>query len=153
MAWIRIASIDPGISTGLVISGITLRTDYVVVHHNLSHTFDDPNDVLSKLQSVHCRKIVMEQKPRFPSKEGLDNWETIYQTLLARGYKLAKTLQQGDIDIKSSYLFLIQPSHWKPFMSSRCNEVPKTDSRHSKDAACMLHYFVRMNYQKEIKYG
>lgn len=153
MANVKIASIDPGISTGLIVSNIIERTTYITIQPKLICTLDNPENVMAELQANRCRLIVMEQRPNLPSKEGLENWEVIYQWIMAHKYRRANTLMY-DHDNRNPTLFLIQPSQWKPFMKFRLKEVPKTDSKHSKDAACMLYYFIKMNHKmKEIEYG
>jgi hypothetical protein len=148
-----IASIDPGVTTGLVIAHVKARVTQVTV------TPVCVDDISTNLLSIvfvctsyRCCNIFMEQKPAHPSKEGLDNWELLYQSLLMHNYTPVTTGKIGDS--KRRTLFLVQPSHWKPFMKNRKALLPKPLPHHARDAFMMLHYSIQINYpDKEIVYA
>jgi len=149
----HIASIDPGVTTGLVIAYIKPRVDQVTITPVLVEDIVTNHSVImSHAIQYRCRNVFMEQKPAHPSKEGLDNWEFLFQKFTATyGYMPATTGKIQDHPSQHKVLWLIQPSHWKPFMKARTNLLPKNLPHHAKDACMMLHYSIQINYpDKEI---
>ena len=148
----HIAAIDPGVTTGLVVVNYTPRVSQMTVHvqHAAQHADATAALIVSIIRSLRCRTVVMEQKPKNPSKEGLDNWESIYQRLLTQDYGVSHNMH---IDHHSARtIFFVQPSQWKPFMKSRAKDTPFRQ-HHVADAGRMLHYFLQVNYpEKEINY-
>lgn len=151
----NVASIDPGVTTGLVISYVKVRIDIVTITPLLVVDNENQPTVMSLIRSNKCRNVFMEQKPSRPSKEGLDNWEWLFQKLTETDhYNLAKNMFIQQQDPSRRRLYLIQPSHWKPFMKNRRALLPKPLPHHARDAFMMLHYAIQVNYpNKEIIYA
>lgn len=152
---LNIASIDPGVTTGLVIALINPRVDTVSVKPLWIEDHTSQPMVLSRVLTSKCRIVFMEQKPAHPSKEGLDNWEWLMHRMLGSyKYHMAHSSLIQDHTKNQRHLFLIQPSYWKPFMKNRRALLPKNLPHHAKDAFMMLHYSIQINYpDKEIVYA
>jgi hypothetical protein len=150
-----IAAIDPGVKTGLVISNVLPRNDIVTIAPVVIDDIVEKDMIIPTILQYHCRNIFMEQKPAHPSPEGLDNWEFLFHGLLGgHNYHLAKTKEMKDCSRQLRMLFLVQPSHWKPFMKNRKALLPKPLPHHAKDAFMLLHYSLQINYpDKEIVYA
>jgi hypothetical protein len=148
-----VAAIDPGVTTGVVAAFVKPRVDIVTIQLHLVQDISDPSTVSLTVAGLRCHNIFVEQKPSRPSKEGLDSWEIIVNSFVC-DYKY-RTVTSGRLgDYKERTMFLVQPSHWKPFMKARRSLLPKGLPHHAKDALLMLHYAIQINYpDKEIIYA
>ena len=148
----NIISIDPGVTSGVVIAYFTPRVDSLSVHLVWQGTDTNPGMIYSRMKTNRCRTVVMEQKPTHPSQEGLDTWEALYQRFLVDGANISHDLALERRNPKKPVVYFVQPSQWKPFMKSRSKDVPVIE-HHAADPARMLHYFLQVNFMdKEIYY-
>lgn len=150
-----IASVDPGVTTGLVIALVTPRVNQVTIKPVFIEDHDSQPMVISRIRTHHCRNVFMEQKPSRPSKEGLDNWEFLFHKLMGTdNYFATDNIRMQYQPKNRRSVFLVQPSSWKPFMKNRRALLPKNLPHHAKDAFMMLHYSIQINYpDKEIVYA
>lgn len=150
----HIASIDPGVTTGLVIAKVIIGTDYVRVSKEVACELYAPSIVLENVFSHACSKVVIERRPHNASKEGTDTYEAIYRTL--KLYKFTETLLSlSPLDKNLKQMYLYGPGQWKPFMRSRRKDVFPGErfTSHIADAANLLHYFLVLNnLEKRIVY-
>lgn len=155
----NIASIDPGQTTGAVICRFDAGVDLVNIRKQDTYSLQQEHlsTFLESLRKEKCRLVVMEDKPSNPHKQLLEAWNFLYYGLLEEGYRFTNSKMYDTYSKNYRMVFLIPPSQWKPFMKARNainkNMFSKMKTKHEKDAAQMLQYFLQINHPtKEIYY-
>jgi len=140
---LKIASIDAGVNTGLVIATVKQQVEYVVLRPELVETIASPGmaTVLDALDKFRCRIAVLERMPDYGNKKGMKLYEGTQNYFQEAPPKTHYT------DTRSKVLYQVAPGHWKPFMAHRLGLLPECNSQHEKDALAMLFYFIQVNNQ------
>jgi len=140
---IKIASIDAGVSTGLVIAKVKHQVEYVVLNPKLiTTTQETPNGIMSILDNSRIRLVVLERMPDFGDKHGKKFYEAVQNY-----YQDPPKDKRHYSNAVGKVLYQVAPGHWKPFMAHRLGLLPECNSQHEKDALAMLFYFVQVNNQ------
>lgn len=134
----KIASVDAGVNTGVAICHIKHHVEHVILKPEIVSTEIDKEKIVGMLLREKCRIIVLERMPDYGNPRGKE----VYNYVL-RFYQKGKITHYNSSRGKVAYL--VSPSQWKPFMKSRMEMLPESESPHEKDALAMLYYFVLMN--------
>lgn len=142
-----LGSIDPGQQTGLAIASVTEGVEVLMLEQVLLATMEHPLEVVQTI-GRKCDQIVVEQRPMYASRDGLEPYEMINNALKIEQIKKGKSFK----------IFYYAPGMWKPLMKARSiydgtdlgTWLPRT--QHEKDALAMMVYHIRLKYKKEIRY-
>jgi hypothetical protein len=152
-----IASIDPGVSTGVAIYFCKEKVEVLSVQPKVHKTFSLSKEVPFTVFDNRCRLVVMEDKPTNADHLLLPHWYEIYYGLTRKGFEASRDYNLMNHP-RGNVLFLVPPAMWKPFMKSNKYAIQSVlkncSTQHEKDAAAMLHYFLKITHPtKEIYYG
>lgn len=147
----KIAAIDPGVTTGYAIAKLHEQLKTISLERIEFDETTQWDKVLHCILRHGCYGIVMEKRPQNASREGTENYEALLNGLLSTGYKRSHTFI-----FSSSGIVLVTPGHWKPVMKAqKIMDFGSWEalSDHMRDALAMLHYVVKLNFMsKEVQY-
>lgn len=149
---IRVASLDPGQTTGLAIADVHVTLDKVTLLKFELGSYSTPHSAARKVLRSDCSSVVIENMPVNASLAGRVPFDNIISMLTMKIY-----VPQKSFMFQPGSLLLITPGLWKPVMKAQHiielgSWEPKT--QHEKDALNLLHYAVKLNHMsKEIYYA
>ena len=144
----KIASIDAGVNTGLVICSYIIRVGHVVLRPELVTTCQTSQalEIVDVLDRRKCKRVVLERMPDYGNPHGKQLYQGLLQYYAAGNY-------DAFVKARMPLAFLVAPSEWKPFMKHRLGLLPSCETQHEKDALAMLFYFFQVNHpDKRVLY-
>ena len=140
----KIASIDYGLNTGLVLGEIQVKKKKVVLSGIVSMTiYDDILQVVELIETYKCISIVLEQCPTLSTGAAREPFDKICMKLKEKGWLRGNSIREKH-RVKH-----IGPGLWKPFMKKQQTDLSilELHTVHEKDAMKMLWYAVQIAWK------